>query len=43
MYEFLLGMWQMKRIDESKLYTYVEKKFIDQTEAEAILATPQKE
>ncbi|WP_275900627.1 hypothetical protein [Paenibacillus periandrae] len=41
MYEFVLNMWIMKRIDEAKVRSYVTKGFITQAEADMIIATPQ--
>ena len=41
MYEFVLNMWVMKRIDETKVQSYVTKGFITGPEANMILATPQ--
>ncbi|WP_275671661.1 hypothetical protein [Paenibacillus ginsengarvi] len=41
MYNFLLGMWKLKRIDEEKLLGYAAKSIISASEAAAILAQPQ--
>ena len=41
MYAFILNTWIMKRIDESKVRSYVPL-YIDQKECDMILATPQK-
>jgi hypothetical protein len=41
MYAFVLNMWVMKRIDAVKVQSYVPK-YINQDEADMILATPQK-
>lgn len=41
MYQFLLNMWIMKRIDEDYLQLQVSKGRITQTEYEMIIATPQ--
>ena len=43
MYNFILNMWIMKRIDQLKVQSYVtvDKKYITQDEADMILATPQ--
>lgn len=41
MYEFILNMWVMKKVDAVKVQSYVDKKFITQAEANVILATPQ--
>jgi hypothetical protein len=43
MYDFVLNMWIMKRIDEAKVQSYVTKGFITQEEANMILATPQQD
>lgn len=40
MYGFILNMWVMKKIDAAKVQSYVPK-YITQTEADAILVTPQ--
>jgi hypothetical protein len=40
MYNFILNMWIMKRIDATKVQSYIGK-YITQTEADMILATPQ--
>lgn len=40
MYDFLLGMWQMGRIDEEYLKKRVEKKQITQEEYDKIVAHP---
>lgn len=41
MYEFILNMWIMRKIDEAKVNSYVTKGYIKETEAKIILATPQ--
>jgi hypothetical protein len=41
MYNFILNMWIMKKIDEAKVQSYVTKGYITQEEANIILATPQ--
>ena len=41
MYQFLLYMWIMKRIDEALLQTQVAKERITQQEYDMITATPQ--
>lgn len=41
MYNFLLNMWIMKRIDEVYLQARVKKGQITQDEYEMIIATPQ--
>lgn len=41
MYNFILNMWIMKRIDETKVKSYVPKGYITDDEADIILATPQ--
>lgn len=41
MYNFLLNMWIMKRIDEAYLTTMVTKGRITEQEKQMILATPQ--
>lgn len=41
MYQFLLNMWIMRKIDETYLTRMVEKKYITEAEKEMILATPQ--
>jgi len=40
-YEFLLNMWILRRIDEDYLNRMVEKKYITTEEKQMILATPQ--
>lgn len=40
MYNFILNMWVMKKIDVAKVQSYVPK-YITQNEADSILATPQ--
>ena len=40
MYNFILNMWVMRRIDQQKVLSYVPT-FITQEEANMILATPQ--
>lgn len=41
MYDFILNMWVMRRIDKSKMQLYVTKRYIDQDQADMILVTPQ--
>lgn len=41
MYQFLLNMWIMKRIDETYLQGQVTKGRITQQEYDMIIATPQ--
>lgn len=41
MYNFLLNMWIMRRIDETYLQARVTKGQITQAEYEMIVATPQ--
>jgi len=41
MYQFLLNLWKMKKIDETRIQNAVEKGYITQKEANIILATPQ--
>lgn len=41
MYEFLLNMYLMKKIDENYLSEMVKRKRITEKEKEMILATPQ--
>lgn len=41
MYNFLLNMWIMKRVDEDYLQARVAKGQITQQEYEMIIATPQ--
>ena len=41
MYNFILNMWIMRKIDEPKVQSYVVKSYINQEEANIILATPQ--
>lgn len=41
MYQFVLNMWVMKKIDAAKVQSYVSKGYITQAEAYMILATPQ--
>lgn len=41
MYNFILNMWIMHRIDQAKVQSYVAKGYITQEEADMILATPQ--
>lgn len=41
MYQFLLNMWIMKRIDETYLTLQVTKGRITEEEKQMILATPQ--
>lgn len=40
MYNFILNQWKMRRIDESRVLSYVPK-WITQEQADEILATPQ--
>lgn len=40
MYNFILNMWVMRRIDQARVQSYVPI-FITQEEANMILATPQ--
>lgn len=40
MYGFILNMWVMKKIDETKVRSYVPT-FISKDEADMIIATPQ--
>ena len=42
MYNFILSMWFMKKVNADKVNSYVPF-FITQAEADAILATPQYE
>lgn len=41
MYQFLLNMWILGKINEAKVQSYVVKNYITQAEADMILATPQ--
>ena len=41
MYDFILNMWVMKRIDSAKVQSYATKGYVTQTEADMILGTPQ--
>jgi hypothetical protein len=41
MYNFILNMWIMRKINEAKVAEYVDKGYITQVEADIILATPQ--
>lgn len=41
MYNFVLNMWIMKRIEEVHVQAYVTKRYITQEEADMILVTPQ--
>lgn len=41
MYNFILNMWVMVRIDSVKVQSYVTKSYIVQDEANMIIATPQ--
>lgn len=41
MYQFLLNLWIMKKIDETRIQNAVTKGYITQEEANIILATPQ--
>lgn len=41
MYQFLLNMWVMKKIDEAYLQDKVTRGFITQEEMNMIIATPQ--
>jgi len=40
-YDFILTMWRLRRIDADKVADYVSKGFIDQEQADTILSTPQ--
>lgn len=40
MYQFLLNLWIMNRINETNIQNAVNKGFITQEEANTILATP---
>ena len=40
MYQFILNMWIMRKIDEAKVQSYVPR-FITKEECDMILATPQ--
>jgi len=40
MYQFILNMWVMRKINADKVQSYVPR-FITQEEADMILATPQ--
>lgn len=40
MYQFILNMWTFGNITEQQVNSYVTKGFIDQKQAEQILATP---
>jgi len=40
MYTFILNMWVMRKIDQTKVQSYVGR-YITQEEADMILATPQ--
>jgi hypothetical protein len=41
MYQLLLNLWIMKKIDETRIQNAVAKGYITQEEANIILATPQ--
>ena len=41
MYQLLLNLWIMKKIDETRIQNAVVKGYITQEEANIILATPQ--
>jgi hypothetical protein len=41
MYQFLLNMWIMRKIDEAYLDRMIDKKFITTEEKAMIMATPQ--
>lgn len=41
MYQFLLNMWIMRKVDETYLQARVAKEQISQKEYEMIIATPQ--
>ena len=41
MYNFILNMWIMKRVDAIKVQSYVAKGYLTQDEADVILATLQ--
>jgi hypothetical protein len=41
MYNFILNMWIMRKIDAVKVQSYVTKGYITQEEADMIIATPQ--
>ena len=41
MYQFILNMWIVGKIDAAKVQSYVTKGYITQAEADMILATPQ--
>lgn len=41
MYQFLLNMWVMKKVDESYLQNQITKGRITQAEYDMIVATPQ--
>lgn len=41
MFNFIYGMWVMRKINELKVAEYVVKGYITQVEADLILATPQ--
>lgn len=41
MYQFLLNMWIMRKVDETYLQARVTKNQITQQECEMIIATPQ--
>ena len=41
MYQFILNMFIMGKIDAAKVQFYVTKRYITQDQAEMILATPQ--
>lgn len=41
MYNFILNMWIMRKIDEAKVESYMAKSYITQAEANIILTTRQ--
>jgi hypothetical protein len=41
LYQFLLNLWVMKEIDETRIQNAVTQGYISQAEADMILATPQ--
>lgn len=41
MYNFILNMWIMGKINTEKVQSYVAKSYITKDEADMILATPQ--
>lgn len=40
MYQFILNMWIMRRVDEEDIAYFVTKKYITQEQADKILASP---